>query len=281
MGEVIAIASQKGGVGKTTTAVNLSASLADLGYKILLIDMDPQGHVASSLGFGKYDIKAGIYELFLEDISIEATIHQFPAIPGLDFIPINIWAENGKFERIVGAAAEQILSTAIKKIKNNYQFIIIDCPPSLSNLTLNALIASDSLIVPVQCEYYALKALGRFLRLIKLIQEEQNPKLQHRGFLLTMVDKRNKLTKKIIEKVRYTLRGLVFETMIPRNVRLAEVPYYGKPVLLFDKGCRGSSSYMELAKELLKTDANSEDVAQEETPLKRIDNHDYSLQEVS
>ena len=280
MGEVIAIASQKGGVGKTTTAVNLSASIAELGYKTLLIDMDPQGHVASSLGFGKYDIKAGIYELFLNDIPIESTIHHFPAIDTLDFIPINIWSDNGKFEKIVGAAAELVLSNAIEKIKDDYQFIFIDCPPSLSNLTLNTLIAADSLIVPVQCEYYALKALGRFLRLIKSIQEEQNKLLQYRGFLLTMVDKRNKLTKKIIEKVRYTLRGLVFDTMIPRNIRLAEVPYYSKPVLLFDKGCRGSSSYMELAKEVLNQNEAS-NIVSKEVPLKQVDTDEYSLQEVS
>ena len=279
MGEVIAIASQKGGVGKTTTAVNLSASLAESGYKTLLIDMDPQGHVASSLGFGKYDIKAGIYELFLDDAPIESTIHHFPPIALLDFIPVNIWSENGKFEKIVGAAAELVLSRAIAKIKDEYQYIIIDCPPSLSNLTLNALLAADSLIVPVQCEYYALKALGRFLRLIKSIQEDQNKKLQYRGFVLTMVDKRNKLTQKIIEKVRYTLRGLVFETMIPRNIRLAEVPYYGKPVLLFDKGCRGASSYMELAMELIHQNGISKKVSGE-TDLNQVETHEYSLQEV-
>jgi chromosome partitioning protein len=280
MGEVIAIASQKGGVGKTTTAVNLSASLADLGYKTLLIDMDPQGHVASSLGVGKYDIQAGIYELFLNDIPIKSTIHNFASLPALDFIPINIWSESGKFEKIAGAAAELVLSQAIETIKDNYQFILIDCPPSLSNLTMNAIIAADSLIVPVQCEYYALKALGRFLRLIKTIQEEQKKSLQYRGFLLTMVDKRNKLTQKIIEKVRYTLRGLVFETMIPRNIRLAEVPYHGKPVLLFDKTCRGTSSYMDLAKEILNQNGTSKKVS-EKAAFKPVDTPEYSLQDVN
>jgi len=271
---------KRGGVGKTTTAVNLSASLADLGYKTLLIDMDPQGHVASSLGVGKYDIKAGIYELFLNEIPIKSTIHHFTALPNLDFIPVNIWAENGTFEKMVGAAAELVLSRAIATIKDNYQFILIDCPPSLNNLTLNAIIAADSLIVPVQCEYYALKALGRFLRLIKTIQDEQNKALQYRGFLLTMVDKRNKLTLKIIEKVRYTLRGLVFETMIPRNIRLAEVPYHGKPVLLFDKACRGTSSYMDLAREILNQNGTSNKVS-EKAVFKQVDTSEYALQDVN
>lgn len=254
MSEVIAIASQKGGVGKTTTAVNLSASLAQMGYKTLLLDLDPQGHVASSLGFGKFDINAGISDIIINNIPIEQTIHHYSSISTLDFIPINVWSENGKFEKLIGASAESILKNVIKGIKDTYRFILIDCPPAFNNLTFNALIAADSLIVPIQCEYYALKALGRFLKMIKLIQQEQNEKLSYRGFLLTMVDQRNKLTKRIIEKVRYTLRGLVFDTIIPRNIRLAEVPYYGKPALQFDKTCRGTTSYFELAKEILNQD---------------------------
>lgn len=258
MGEVIAIASQKGGVGKTTTAVNLSASFAELGYKTLLVDMDPQGHIAGSLGFGKYDIEAGIYELFISHQPIQNTIHSYSQIRNLDFIPINLWSDNGKFEKLVNSAADTILKNALSQITDDYDFIVIDCPPSFNNLTFNGLLAADSLIVPIQCEYYALKALGRFLKAIKAIQQSENNELYYRGFLLTMVDMRNNLTRKIIEKVRFTLKGLVFETMIPRNIRLAEVPYYGMPVLKFDRACRGATSYMELAKEILKQDASKD-----------------------
>ncbi|MBN1350258.1 ParA family protein [candidate division KSB1 bacterium] len=251
MGEVIAIASQKGGVGKTTTAVNLSASLALLNHKTLLIDTDPQGHVASSFGFGKFDVKAGVYDLFLGNAKITDMIHK-TEIENFDFIPTNIWADNGKNEQLISAASESILCESIKEIRDSYRFILIDCPPALGNLTLNALLAADSLIVPVQCEYYALKTLGKFLKLIQTIRQRQNPALQYRGFLLTMVDLRNNLTREVIKKIKYTLKGLVYETMIPRNVRLAEVPFYGRPAILFDKKSKGASSYFKLAKEVIQ-----------------------------
>ncbi len=250
MGEVIAIASQKGGVGKTTTAVNLSASLAQLGHKVLLVDMDPQGSVATSFGYGRYDIKAGILEVFTRDVPISEAIHA-TMLENFDFVPSNVWSDEGEKRNLIGAAAESKLRDSLAEIRDRYRFIFIDCPPSLGNLTLNGLIAADSLIVPIQCEYYALKALGRFLKMTRTIRAEYNPNLRYRGFLLTMVDQRNNLTKRVIKKVRATLQGLVFSTEIPRNVRLAEVPYYGKPVLLFDKHCKGATSYLELAKELL------------------------------
>jgi chromosome partitioning protein len=250
MSEVIAIASQKGGVGKTTTAVNLCASLAHLGHRTLLIDVDPKGNVATSFGYSRYDIKAGILDMFTRSVPLSQTIHQ-TGIENFDIIPSNVWSDDGEKRSLIGAAVESKLRSALREIKDQYEFVFIDCPPSLGNLTLNALIAADSVIIPIQCEYYALKALGRFLKMTRAIKNEHNPDLRYRGFLLTMVDLRNNLSKRIISKLRYTLQGLVFETMIPRNVRLVEIPFYGKPVLLFDKSCKGATSYLQLAKELL------------------------------
>ncbi len=250
MGEVIAVASQKGGVGKTTTAVNLSASLSFLGYRVLLIDVDPQGSIATTFGLGRYDTKAGILDIFTQDIPIQNAIHP-SGIENLDFIPTNLWSDESEKRKLIGLASKVKLKEVLAPIKNDYDFFLIDCPPSLGNLTFNALVAADSLIVPIQCEYYALKSLGRFLKLTRIIKNENNPDLRYRGFVLTMVDMRNKLTRIVMEKIRYTLQGLVFETVIPRNVRLAEVPYYGKPAISFDRNCKGATSYLNLARELL------------------------------
>ncbi len=250
MGEVISIVSQKGGVGKTTTAVNLCASLAFMGKKVLLIDLDPQGHVATSFGYGQYDVHGGIYDIVLDSNEIEETIHSTQT-DGFDFIPSNIDLEDNEKSIYISSLKQSQLKIIIENIKYKYDYIFFDCPPSLGNVTSNALIASNSVIVPIQCEYYALKALGKLLKLTRVIKKLYNPELQYRGFLLTMVDLRNNLSKRVMNKVRYTLKGLVFETMIPRNIRLAEVPYYGKPVLMFDKTCKGADSYIELANEFL------------------------------
>lgn len=250
MGEVIAVASQKGGVGKTTTVVNLGASFAQLGKRVLIVDVDPQGSVATSFGMGRYDIRAGILEVFTQDLPIREAIHK-TEIEGLDIVPSNVWSDEEEKRHLMGAAAESKLRDALVPVRNEYDFILIDCPPNLGNLTFNALIAADSVLVPVQCEYYALKALGRFIKVIRAVKAQHNPGLRYRGFLLTMVDMRNNLTRRVIEKVRYTLQDLVLETMIPRNIRLAEVPYYGKPVFLFDRSAKGAAAYMRLAKELL------------------------------
>ncbi len=253
MGEIIAIASQKGGVGKTTTTINLGASFAYLGYRTLIVDVDPQGSVATSFGYGRYDIRAGVLELLTQDTPIQDCIHP-TELELLHFIPSNVWSDEIDKRSLMAAAVETKLKNALDSVRNLYDFIIIDCPPSLGNLTYNALIAADSLIVPIQCEYYALKALGRFLKMTRALKNEYNPNLKYRGFLLTMVDTRNNLAKRVMSKVRYTLQGLVFETTIPRNIKLAEVPYYGKPAILIDKSSKGSKSYLELAREILAQD---------------------------
>jgi len=250
MGEVIAISSQKGGVGKTTTAVNLGASLAHLGHRVLLIDMDPQGSVSASFGQNRYDIVAGIIDIFIDEVPVSKAIHE-TGQKNFDFIPTNLWSDVSEKRKLIGIAPKIQLKKVLDPIREDYDFILVDCPPSVGNLTFSALTATDSIIIPIQCEYYALKALGRFLKLTSIIKNEQNPNLRYRGFLLTMVDMRNKLTKIVIEKIRYTLQGLVFETMIPRNIRLAEVPYRGGAVITFDKSCTGAQSYLNLAKEVL------------------------------
>jgi len=257
MGEVISIISQKGGVGKTTTAVNLCASLATLEKNVLLVDLDPQGHVAASFGYSRYDINGGIYDVFNNSLTIDKTIHSSP-LQRFDFIPSNYNSEEEGKSVFISSLKETKLRTILEGIKSKYDFIFIDCPPSLGNANCHALIASDSIIVPVQCEYYALKALGKLLKLTRAIKKHYNPNLQYRGFLLTMVDVRNNLSKRVMDKVRYTLKGLVFETMIPRNIRLAEVPYYGKPVVMYDKTCKGATSYLDLAQELLLQSGTSD-----------------------
>ncbi len=262
MCEVITISSQKGGVGKTTTAVNLGSSLVFLGHRVLVIDVDPQGSVATTFGFSRYDIQSGIVDVFTRDIPMKEAVHP-TGIQNYDFIPTNLWSDDTDKRKLIGIADQIKLKDSIKSVKDEYDFIIIDCPPSLGNLTFNALIAADSIIVPIQCEYYALKALGRFLKLTRIIKNEHNPKLKYRGFLLTMVDSRNNLTKIVIEKVRNTLQGLVFETMIPRNIRLAEVPFYGKPVINIDKNCKGATSYLSLAKEILGQNGRFTEVNEE------------------
>jgi chromosome partitioning protein len=250
MGEVIAVASQKGGVGKTTTVVNLGASLAELGKRVLLVDVDPQGSVATSFGMSRYDVRAGILEVFTQDLPIREAIHR-TEIEGLDIVPSNVWSDEEEKRNLMGAAAESKLRQSLKPVRDEYDFILIDCPPNLGNLTFNALIAADSVLVPVQCEYYALKALGRFIKVIRSVKAQHNPSLRYRGFLLTMVDLRSNLARRVMEKVRYTLQDLVLDTIIPRNVRLAEVPYYGKPAVLFDRSAKGVAAYARLAKELL------------------------------
>ncbi|MBN1153922.1 ParA family protein [candidate division KSB1 bacterium] len=250
MGEIVTILSQKGGVGKTTTAVNLSASLALLNQKILLIDLDPQGHISASFGYAKYDIKGSIDEAIFESKDIMDLIHKTP-IDNFDFIPYVNEIGDREHDCFIAPLNEAKLKKILSGLKSHYDFIFIDNPPTLNNITSHALIASDSVLVPIQCEFYALKALGSLLKEIKIIKTNYNPDLSYRGFLLTMVDLRNNLSKRVVTKVRQTLKELVYETMIPRNIRLAEVPYYGKPAYYIDKSAKGSTSYLDLAREFL------------------------------
>ena len=250
MGEIISITSQKGGVGKTTTAINLGACFADRGYKVLLIDIDPQGHVATSFKFEKYDIKGGVYELITNPHDIKNVIHS-SLMANLDFIPSNIWSEDDEKLDELSQQDKLFLKEPLEKFKTQYDFILIDCPPSLGKLTFNALVVSDSIIVPIQCEFYALKSLNRLLKMIREIKNSFNQNLKYRGFLLTMVDLRSNLHRLVYERIQYNLKGLVFETVIPRNIRLAEVPYRGEPVILFDKNSKGANSYIELTNEIL------------------------------
>ncbi len=257
MSEIITIANQKGGVGKTTTAVNLCACLASLGYHILLVDFDPQGHVTTSFGYGNYDIEAGVYELLTNSHDIQKSTYS-TMIENFDIIPSNIGPEDEeKLERL-HADNRLLLKQTLSNINTKYDFILIDCPPSLEKLTFYALIASDSVIVPIQCEFYAVKSLGKLLKFIRMIKKEYNPHLRYRGFLLTMVDLNNEFSLHFMERIRYVLKELVFETIIQREDKLTESAYYGKPVILIDRICNAAQSYMQLANELLHQNGTSE-----------------------
>ncbi len=253
MCEVVAIASQKGGVGKTTTAVNLGASLATLGFKTLLIDLDPQGSATVGFGFEEIDVSLGLAEFANAKTDPFDCIHP-SGLPNLKFIPANISSLNRYQNRETEHLSDSALSEQFIALRDVFDYILVDCPPSFSQWTCNALACADSVIVPIQCEYYALKSLGGFLRAMRELKRERNITASYKGFLLTMVDMRNNIAKRVCHRVRYTLRDLVFETAIPRNVRLAEAPMYGRPALQFDQASAGAQSYLKLAYEVLEQD---------------------------
>lgn len=250
MGRIIAIANQKGGVGKTTTSVNLSACLAHIGKKVLLIDTDPQGNATSGVGINKGDVQHCIYDILIDDVPMKDVI--LPTkVPQLDCIPATISLAGAEIELVSTISREVRMKHAIQEVKANYDYIIIDCPPSLGLLTINALTASDAIIIPVQCEYYALEGLSQLLSTIRLVQKHLNENLVIDGVLLTMFDARTNLGIQVIDEVKKYFQDKVYKTIIPRNVRLSEAPSHGEPIILYDARSRGAEVYLELAKEVV------------------------------
>ena len=251
MGKIISVANQKGGVGKTTTAINLAACLGVLEYKVLLVDADPQANATSGVGIDPKSVKTSIYECLINDVEPTDIIIKTEN-PNLDLIPSHIDLVGAEIELINLPNREQMMRHALKNVKSEYDFIIIDCSPSLGLITVNALTASDSVIVPVQCEYFALEGLGKLLNTIKIVKSRMNPALEIEGFLLTMYDSRLRLANQIYEEVKRHFRELVFKTVIPRNVKLSEAPSHGMPAILYDADAVGAKVHLKLAEEIIE-----------------------------
>lgn len=250
MSRIIAIANQKGGVGKTTTAINLSACLAESGKKVLAIDLDPQGNMTSGLGVDKNELENTVYELMLDECSINESI-QDTVVDHLKIIASNVNLAGAEIELLGINDKEYILRTAVDYIRDDYDFIIIDCPPSLNMLTVNAMTTADTVLVPIQCEYYALEGLSQLIHTINLVQERLNAKLQIEGVVFTMYDVRTNLSNQVVDNVKENLDAKIYSTMIPRNIRLAEAPSYGIPINMYDSRSAGAESYRKLAKEII------------------------------
>lgn len=250
MGRVIAIANQKGGVGKTTTAINLAACLAEREQKVLLVDIDPQGNSTSGLGINKDEVNNTIYEIMLGECKIAEGI-QHNVFDNLDIIPSNVNLAGAEIDLIDMEEREYILKKNINKIKENYDYILLDCPPSLSMLTVNAMTTSDTVLVPIQCEYYALEGLTQLIHTVNLVKKKLNPALELEGVVFTMYDARTNLSLQVVENVKNNLKQNIYKTIIPRNIRLAEAPSHGVPINIYDTKSAGADSYRLLAEEVM------------------------------
>ena len=251
MGRIIAIANQKGGVRKTTTSINLSSCLADLGKKVLLVDIDPQGNATSGVGIIKQNLENTVYELFLDECTISECLTK-SVVDNLNVLPSNVNLSGAEIDLIGVENREYILKNVLDQIKDLYDYIIIDCPPSLNILTVNAMTAADSVIVPIQCEYYALEGLSQLIHTINLIQDRLNNDLEIDGIVFTMYDSRTNLSSDVVENVKSNVHINIYDTVIPRNVRLAEAPSFGLPIHMYDGKSAGAVAYKNLAKEIIK-----------------------------
>jgi len=256
MGKIVSVCNQKGGTGKTTTTVNLSAALAEEGKKILVVDADPQGNATSGVGVNKNELNLSVYDLLLNRAAAAEVLIK-EVCPNLDIIPCNINLTGAEIELVGALSRETRLKKSLESIKDNYDFIFIDSPPSLGLLTLNSLVASNTILIPIQCEFYALEGVSQLLKTFNLIREGLNPRLSVEGVLLTMADFRTNLTNEVIKEIRGYFKEKVYSTIIPRNVRLSEAPSYGKPIMFYDPHSIGSQRYRDLAKEFLGSNASS------------------------
>jgi len=255
MGKIIAIANQKGGVGKTTTTVNLSACVAQTGKRVLIVDLDPQGNSSSGLGIDKETAEYSVYDVMINNIPAADAIVQTPSVDTLYVLPAHIELAGAEVELVSMMAREQILKRALADVLDHYDYIFIDCPPSLGLLTLNALTAANTLLVPIQCEYYALEGLSQLMNTVKLVRMHLNPQLEVEGVVLTMFDARTNLSAQVVAEVKKFFQNKVYRTIIPRSIRLGEAPSYGVPITVYDNKSSGAVAYRQLAKELLDEEA--------------------------